>query len=139
MVPELAELIREAIHKRKIESWEEIDRNSLLDRFKNLLTTCTDNLHKKIIALIKSLTKYKEFVFKFLVDPNVPYENNASERAVRNLKVKQKVSGMFKSQLDANTYCQIHSIAQTAKKNNQNPFLAILTVVKKLLIQFYEC
>ena len=125
---ELAKLIREAIHKRKTESWDNIDRNSILNKFQNLLTTCTDNLHQKIIALIKSLTKYKEYVFKFLFDPDVPYENNASERAVRNLKVKQKVSGMFKSQQGANVYCQIHSIAQTAKKNNQNPFLAILAV-----------
>lgn len=123
---ELAELIRDAIHKRKTVLWENIDRNSILDKFKNLLTICTDNLHQKMIALIKSLTKHKEFVFKFLFDPDVPYENNASERAVRNLKVKQKVSGMFKSHAGANTYCQIHSITQTAKKNNQNPFLAIL-------------
>jgi len=35
---------------------------------------------------------------------------------------------MFKSHAGANTYCQIHSITQTAKKNNQNPFLAILAV-----------
>jgi transposase len=125
---ELAELIREAIHSRKTELWEKIDRDSILDRFKKLLTTCTDNLHQKIIAIIKSLTKYKEYVFKFLFDPDVPYENNASERAVRNLKVKQKVSGMFKSQTGADTYCQIHSITQTAKKNNQNPFSAILAM-----------
>ncbi len=125
---QLAELIREAIHKRKTESWEKIDRDSILDRFNNLLKTSTDNLHQKIIAIQKSLTKYKEYVFKFLFDPDVPYENNASERAVRNLKVKQKVSGMFKSQTGANTYCQIHSITQTAKKNNQNPFSALLAV-----------
>jgi len=65
---------------------------------------------------------------KFLFDPYAPYENNASERAIRNLKVKQKVSGMFKSQMETDTYCQIHSIFKTAKKNNQNPFLAILAV-----------
>ncbi len=111
---ELTELIRESIHKRKTESWENIDSNSFLNKFKNLLTICDDNLHQKIIALIKSLTKYKEFVFKFLFDPDVPYENNASERAVRNLKVKQKVSGMFKFHTGANAYCQIHSITQTA-------------------------
>ncbi len=125
---ELAELIRDAIHKRKTEKWEKIDRNSIIDKFDKLLETCTDNLHQKIIALIKSLTKYREHVFKFLFDPEVPYENNASERAVRNLKVKQKVSGMFKSDTGADTYCQIQSITQTAKKNNQNPFLAILAV-----------
>ena len=115
---QLAELIREAIHKRKTELWEEIDRKSILDRFENLLTTFTDKLHQKIITLLKSLTKFKEYVFKFLFDPDVPYENNASERAVRNLKVKQKVSGMFKSETGADTYCQIHSITQTARKNN---------------------
>lgn len=124
----MAELIREAIHKRKTELWENIDRISILERFEDLLTTCTDNLHQKIIAILKSLTKYKEYVFKFLFDPDVPYENNASERAIRNLKVKQKVSGMFKSETGADTYCQIHSITQTAKKNNQNPFSALLAV-----------
>jgi transposase-like protein len=128
LTSELAQLIRDAIHKRKTELWENIDRSSILNRFDRLLTSCTDNLHQKIIAIIKSLTKYKEYVFKFLFDPDVPYENNASERAVRNLKVKQKVSGMFKTQAGADTYCQIHSITQTAKKNNQNPFSAILAV-----------
>jgi len=125
---EFTKLIKDAIHERKTVLWENIDRNSILNRFEKLLTTCTDNLHQKIIAIIKSLTKYKEYVFKFLFDPDVPYENNASERAVRNLKVKQKVSGMFKSPAGADTYCQIHSITQTAKKNNQNPFSAILAV-----------
>ena len=38
---------------------------------------------------------------------------------------------MFKTQKGAETYCQIHSISQTAKKNNQNPFLAILAVANK--------
>ena len=36
--------------------------------------------------------------------------------------------GMFKADPDADTFSQIQSIAQTAKKNNQNPFLAILAV-----------
>ena len=40
----------------------------------------------------------------------------------------QKFSGMFKTQAGADTYCQIHSITQTAKKNNQNPFSVILAM-----------
>jgi hypothetical protein len=39
-----------------------------------------------------------------------------------------KISGMFKTDIGADTFSQIQSIAQTAKKNNQNPFLAILAV-----------
>lgn len=125
---ELAELIREAIHARKTVQWDEIDRKSILERFQNLLNQSTDNLHQKIIAIQKSLTKYKDYVFKFLFHPDVPYDNNASERTIRIVKIKQKVSGMFKSDQGANTFCQIQSIAQTAKKNNQNPFSAILAV-----------
>lgn len=125
---QFAELLREAIHKRKTVPWESIDRRSIIDRFNHLLTIYSDSLHQKIIALIKSLTRYKDYVFKFLFDPDVPYDNNASERAVRNIKVKQKVSGMFKSDVGAATYSQIHSIAQTAGKNNQNPFVAIMAV-----------
>ena len=55
--------MREAIHKRKTESSENIDRDSILEKFENLLITFTDKLHQKIIALQKSLTKYKEYVF----------------------------------------------------------------------------
>lgn len=125
---QLAELIREAIHKRKTVLWEQIDRCSIIERFQKLLNECADNLHQKIIAIKKSLTKYQDYVFKFLFNPEVPYDNNASERAIRIIKTKLKVSGMFKSDQGSNTFCQIQSITQTAKKNNQNPFLAILAV-----------
>ena len=126
----LTELIRESIHKRKTELWEKIDRVSILDRFKELLETSIEKLHQKIIALQKSLIKYEKYVFNFLFNPDIPYENNASERAVRPLKVKQKVSGSFRNEdaKGADVFCQIHSITQTAKKNNQNPFSAVLAV-----------
>jgi transposase len=124
----LTELIRDAIHNRKTKLWTEIDRDSIIENFNKLLGISTEGFHQKTITLIKSLTKFKEYVFKFLFEPDVPYDNNASERAVRVLKVKQKVSGMFKTDTGADTFSQIQSIAQTAKKNNQNPFLAILAV-----------
>lgn len=124
----LTELIRDAIHKRKTKLWTEIDRESIMKKFNSLLEISTEGLHQKTIALIKSLSKFKDYVFEFLLEPDVPYDNNASERAVRVLKVKQKVSGMFKTDTGADTFSQIQSIAQTAKKNNQNPFLAILAV-----------
>ncbi len=99
-----------------------------MEKFNRLLEISAKGLHQNTLTLLKSLTKLKEYVFKFLFEPDVPYDNNASERAVRVLKVKQKVSGMFKTDTDADTFSQIQSIAKTAKKNNQNPFLAILAV-----------
>jgi transposase len=128
----MAELLREAIHKRKTENWEHLDRKSILERFANLLATATNHLHQKIIALHKSLIKHKESMFRFLFDPDIPYDNNASERAVRPLKVKQKVSGLFRSDQGADAFCQLHSITQTAKKNNQNPFSALIAVANNI-------
>lgn len=130
----MIELLRDSIHKRKTETWELIDRKSILSRFKALLDESTESLHKKIITLKKGLTKHKDNIFNFLNNPDIPYDNNASERAIRPLKLKQKVSGSFRNKeaKGANTFCQIHSLTQTAKKNDQNPFLALLAVANNL-------
>ncbi|MCP4552423.1 MAG: transposase [Bacteroidetes bacterium] len=40
-------------------------------------------------------------LIRFLYRPEVPSDNNASERAIRNIKVKQKIPGQFKSPHDA--------------------------------------
>ena len=86
----LAELITEAIHKRKTLLWEQIDRSSIIEKFQKLVYESTDNLHRKIIAIKKSLTKYQDYVFKFLFNPEVPYDNNASQRAIRIMKTKSQ-------------------------------------------------
>ena len=78
-------------------------------------------------TLQKSLLKYRQHVFKFLYQQEVPYENNASERSIRMVKVKQKVSGCFKSLQDA--YCIIKSVVDTAIKNGSNPFEIIKLAV----------
>lgn len=41
------------------------------------------------------MNKYKSYTITFLFYPEVPPDNNASEKAMRNTKVKQKVSGQF--------------------------------------------
>ena len=52
----------------------------------------------------------------FLEDKNIPATNNASERALRNRVIKNKVSGCFRSELGA--FCNeiLSSIIKTAKK-----------------------
>ena len=49
-------------------------------------------------------TKARDKIFTFLLYPNVPPDNNGSERAIRNLKVKLKVSQQFKSSQGAKDY-----------------------------------
>ena len=72
-------------------------------------------------------------LFLFLENLNVPPDNNASERAIRPLKVKQKVSGQFKSDEGASAFCVIHSIVHTAKKKDQDPFLALREIAENVI------
>jgi len=71
------------------------------------------------------MIKYQDYVFGFLDNPEIPPDNNGSERAIRNFKVKLKNSGFFKSLEGANIYAVLRSIIDTALKNDQNPYLAL--------------
>jgi hypothetical protein len=66
------------------------------------------------------MIRYKEYLFNFLSDPSIPLDNNASERAIRNVKVKQKVSGFFKSFKGAENYATLRSCIDTALKQGIN-------------------
>lgn len=59
---------------------------------------------------------------------DVPPDNNASERAIRYVKVKQKVSGQFKTDNGAQIYAVIRSVTDTCIKNGQNIFDAFKTI-----------
>ena len=95
--------------------------NQISDKLKGFLNELIDKSFKKIIALQKRLVKYQDYLFLFLTNKLVPPDNNGSERAIRNFKVKQKVSGFFKTNKGAANYAVLRSVCDTAIKNNQNP------------------
>ena len=49
----------------------------------------------------------------------------------RNIKIKQKISGCFRTDKGADDFAKIHSIAETAMKNGNSKYKAILAVVKQ--------
>ena len=83
---------------------------------------------KKMVSFQKRITKYKDHIFTFLYHPNVPPDNNGSERAIRNVKVKQKISGQFKILNAAENFAILRSIIDTAIKNNQNVVRALSVI-----------
>jgi transposase len=62
--------------------------------------------------------------------PKVPPDNNASEQAVRNVKVKTKVSNQFRSEDGARRFAIMRSVIDTTIKNTQNVFEALTLLIK---------
>ena len=56
---------------------------------------------------------------------NVSPDNNGSERAIRNIKVKQKISGQFKTLENANLFAILRSVIDTTIKNGNNVLNAL--------------
>ena len=79
---------------------------------------------------IKSLTKARDKIFTFLLHPNIPPDNNGSERAIRNIKVKLKVSGQFKTFQGAQDYASLRSIVDTSRKRGLNEFDSLMGVIR---------
>jgi len=86
---------------------------------------------KELITFQKRLKKRREYFLTFLYRPEVPPDNNGSERAIRNIKVKQKVSGQFRSIHGAFRFAVLRSITDTVLKN-KIPVLSTLDFIANL-------
>lgn len=119
---DMLDLITDAMRQRREKAWGEIDRERLRSQLDELLDRPLGTDDKEFTGMKKGLSSKKDYIFTFLDNPDVPYDNNASERAVRPAKTKQKVAGLFRTFLGAEAYAVIHSIIDTAKKQEMSPF-----------------
>jgi len=67
-----------------------------------------------------ALDKHKDLFLKFIKQQEIPFDNNQAERDLRMIKVKQKISGCFKSENHLKYFARIRGYITTLKKNQQN-------------------
>ena len=72
--------------------------------------------------LISRLRGHADAVLRFTTDLRVPFTNNLGERAIRMPKVKQKISGCFRTLKGAQDFCTIRSYLDTMHKQGHNLF-----------------
>ena len=85
--------------------------------------------------LWERLKEYESSVLLFAKKSEVSFTNNRAERDLRMSKVKQKVSGCFRTEIYAKAYCRISSYLQTMANKGYNPLIAIQMA---LLVNLFE-
>lgn len=87
-------------------------------------------LMKKHNALARRLLDRQDDYLRFTTDWRVPPDNNGSERDIRMVKLKQKVSGCLRTLTGARQFCAIRSYLSTAAKHGLSFFDALVMLTE---------
>lgn len=83
----------------------------------------------KAANMLDRLEDYDLSVLAFLVDPQVPFTNNQGEQDIRMIKVKQKISGCFRTLPGAQIFARVRSYLSTCRKQGRSLWDACQQVV----------
>ena len=132
-------LIEALLLKKQLKEFEYSSKNlkviELENRIDRLLEVDLTDSNSKIKAFAKRMKKHRKSILTFLYHHQVPPDNNGSERAIRNIKVKNKVSGGFRSDKGANQFAILRSVVDTAIKNGCNVFQAFLNIAQSPILE----
>ena len=128
LIGKVFEIRREIVERKRAyttKEGEEVEKNL------NELLAISINREKKpeTARFQRSMIKYRNSLLPCLYNLEIPPDNNGSERAIRNIKVKQKISGQFKG--GQKTFCVLRSVIDTLIKR-QLDVLTHLTQIMKI-------
>ena len=83
----------------------------------------------KAANLLDRLEEFAWSILAFLWDERVPFTNNQGEQDIRMIKVRQKISGCFRTLRGAQMFCRIRSYLSTCRKQGRNLWEAIQEAV----------
>ncbi len=125
-------LFKKALELKRMNS--QYDRGSLVameietEMDKLLSEQLNQEKTPKTVIFHNSMSDYRNYLFPFLYDKEIPPDNNGSERGIRNIKVKMKISGQFKTGHD--TFAKLRSVIDTCIKRNLPVLHAMQQIAK---------
>jgi len=102
-------------------------RGRLAARLEELLDTPWKGAHAK--RLIKRLRRHQDDLFTFLDQSDVPFDNNAAERAIRPAVIIRKNSYGNRSERGADCQAVLMSIFRTLKQRGHDPIRTIVAAL----------
>lgn len=136
---DLQALFRTAIHLAKRR--KQLTERGFQRRVKALERHLEQLLHRRVTTkaaqpLLKRYRKHREHLLVFLHDPQVPWHNNACERALRPSVIHRKVTGGFRSQWGAEAYAALASVVDTAKLRGQSVFEMLVHLMGRPVLPY---
>lgn len=122
----------EKIEEEKLEKYSQRYDEIIEEGYLENQRTKGKYLKQEEKSLLNRLKKYKENHLMFLYDFSVPFDNNLSERDLRHIKSKQKISGHFNSFEGLEIYSNIKSIIGTLKKRGKEFYNLINNVFENI-------
>ncbi|ANB60766.1 IS66 family transposase [Anoxybacteroides amylolyticum] len=111
-----------ALPEEEVRYWEAVYDELLANGRRELEERCRQGKHEGVRNaqnFIQRLEKRKQEALLFLRKKEVPFDNNQAERDLRMVKVKQKISGTFRQEDDAEAFCVIRSVISTLQKHEK--------------------